>query len=213
MQVFLVHGMGRTPRSLALLAWRLERAGLRTSHFEYRVREHDLRTIALRFAAHVHGRSSGEYAVVGHSLGNVVARLAAPDLAPGFARFVMLAPPNRPSRLATLLRDRPLFRALTRDAGQRLSDPSFFEALPVPDVPTLVFAGTGGPRAAWLPFGDAISDGVVGLDETRLAGAEHRQVPAIHTFIMNDAEVTRSILEFVQKPLSRSTTAKRSPTS
>ena len=197
MQVFLVHGMGRTPRSFALLSWRLARAGMQVSSFGYRVREHDLTSIAARFAAHVEERAAGPYAVIGHSLGNVVARLASPDLPPGLAHLVMLAPPNRPPRLASLLRDHGVFRALTQDAGQRLADAAFYDALPIPAVPTVVFAGTAGPRAAWLPLGDDVSDGVVALEETRLPGADHREVAALHTFIMNDAEVTKTIVELL----------------
>ena len=170
---------------------------MRVSSFDYRVREHDLRSIAARFAAHVEERAAGPYAIVGHSLGNVVARLASPDLPPGLARLVMLAPPNRPPRLAALLRDHGVFRALTQDAGQRLADASFYDALPIPEVPTTIFAGTAGPRASWLPFGVDVSDGVVALDETRLPGAEHREVAALHTFIMNDAEVTAAIVELL----------------
>ena len=202
MRVFLLHGMGRTPRSLALLAWRLERSSMTAHSFGYRVREHDLRHIAARFAAFVEEHAHGPYAIVGHSLGNVIARLASPELPPGFERFVMLAPPNRPPRLAALLRDHAVFRALTSDAGQRLADPAFYDALPVPSVPTLIFAGTAGPRARWLPHGGAASDGVVAVDETFYPGAEHREVPAIHTFIMNGAEVTQAIVEFLRGPAS-----------
>jgi len=193
--VFLIHGMGRTPRSLASLARNLERAGLSTTRFGYQVRAQPLAEIAARFAAHVTERAAGPYAVVGHSLGNVVTRLASPRLPPGFSRFVMLAPPNRPPRLATILREQPLFRALTGDAGQRLSDPSFYEALPVPEVPTLILAGTAGPRVG--PFRGGLTDGIVAVDETPLGEAEHRTVPAIHTFIMNDARVVRAIVDFV----------------
>jgi len=200
-QIFLVHGMGRTQRSLALLAWRLERAGLRTSRFGYRVRQQPLDQIAARFAAHVREHANGPYAIVGHSLGNVITRLASPQLPSGFANFVMLAPPNQSPRLARLLGAhelaRGLFGALTSDAGRCLANPAFYETLPVPAVPTLVFAGTAGPRARWLPFAGERSDGIVSVKETFLPGAEHREVDAIHTFIMNDASVTQAIVDFV----------------
>lgn len=200
-QIFLVHGMGRTPRSLALLAWRLERAGLRTSRFGYRVRGQPLDQIAARFASHVREHAMGPYAIVAHSLGNVITRLASPQLPEGFAHFVMLAPPNSSPRLARLLGQhglaRGIFGALTEDAGVRLASPAFYETLPIPRVPTLIFAGTAGPRATWLPFAGARSDGIVAVDETHLPGAEHREVDAIHTFIMNDASVTQAIVDFV----------------
>jgi len=202
-QVFLVHGMGRTPRSLGLLAWRLERTGLRTSCFAYQVREQSLEQIAARFAAHVREHAIGRYAIIGHSLGNVIARLASPRLPEGFAHFVMLAPPNRPSRLARLLGEhdltRSVFSAFTRDAGKCLASPAFYERLPVPSVPTLIFAGTSGPRTKWLPFAGAISDGIVALEETFLPGAEHHEIAAIHTFIMNEASVAKAIVKFVAR--------------
>ncbi|MFO0682919.1 MAG: alpha/beta fold hydrolase [Sandaracinus sp.] len=200
MQAFLVHGMGRSPRSFFLLAARLERAGIHTSRFGYSVQQHDLEAIAARFAAHVHERATGPYAIVGHSLGNVIARLASPRLPPGLTRIAMLAPPNRPPRMAAWLAAHPLYRALTRDAGQRLADEAFYASLPIPSVPTLVFAGTQGPRARWLPLGTVASDGVVAVDETHLPGAEHHEVPVIHTLIMNDARVAERIARFLREP-------------
>ena len=198
MQAFLVHGMGRSPRSLLLLAMRLERAGIHTSRFGYSVMQHDLAAIAARFTEHVRERANGPYAIIGHSLGNVIARLASPTLPAGLTKLAMLAPPNQPPRIATYFQTHPLYRALTKDAGQRLADRAFYDALPVPNVPTLVFAGTVGPRARWLPFGGAPSDGVVAVDETHLPGAEHREVPVIHTLIMNDARVAIEIAKFLR---------------
>jgi pimeloyl-ACP methyl ester carboxylesterase len=190
--------MARSPRSLVLLALRLERAGIRTSRFGYSVIAHDLDAIVTRFVAHVRDRARGPYAIVGHSLGNVIARMALPALPPGLERLAMLAPPNQPSRLAAMFKDVPIYRALTRDAGQKLGDRAFYDALPVPSVPTLVLAGTVGPRARWLPFAGAPSDGVVAVHETRLHGAEHREVRAIHTLIMSDASVALAIARFLR---------------
>jgi hypothetical protein len=44
-----------------------------------------------------------------------------------------------------------------------------------------------------------MSDSVVAVDETMLPEADHRVVPALHTFIMNDAQVTRAIVTFLEK--------------
>ncbi len=202
MRVFLIHGMGRTQVSMALLARRLRAAGHRPSAFSYFVTRDPLERIAERLVAHVDearadaGDDEG-FAVIGHSLGNVITRLALPRL-PALSRFVMLAPPNRPPVLARTFSTNPLFRALTRDAGDKLTDEEFFRRLPLPTAPTLIVAGTRGPRARWLPFSGAASDGVLGVEETRLPGIAHVEVPAIHTFIMNDAEVARLTLRFLQ---------------
>lgn len=208
-RVFLIHGMGRTQVSMALLARRLRAAGHHTSSYSYFVSRDPLVRIADGLVAHVErtisddqkaderGDRRGDFAVIGHSLGNIVTRMALPRL-PGLRRFVMLAPPNQPPVLARTLASNPLYRALTRDAGAKLTDDEFYRQLPRPAVPTLIVAGTRGPRTSWLPFAGQASDGIVGVDETRLPGVAHVEVPAIHTFIMNDAEVARLTLHFLE---------------
>jgi pimeloyl-ACP methyl ester carboxylesterase len=200
-KVFLVHGMGRTTTSLALLRWRLRAAGHTTHSFGYLVSRTTLPAIVDRFVDHVARHAVDErFAVVGHSLGNVITRVALPRL-PRLARFVMLAPPNQPPTLARLLAGNPLFRWLTTDAGQRLADvDGFYATLPVPTMPTLVIAGTSGPRHAKSPWRGAANDGVVAVDETRLPAApllRHVEVDALHTFLMNRADVARLALDFL----------------
>ncbi len=208
MRVFLIHGMGRTPLSFALLRRRLQTAGHEVTLFHYLVLRESLEQVSLRFAeqlaAHrstalAHGQSES-FAVIGHSLGNVITRMCLP--LSGLQRFVMLAPPNRPPVMARTLTQsrvlRPFFAALTRDAGKKLTDDDFFARLPVPDVPSLVIAGNHGPRQPWLPFNGAPSDGVVAVEETILPGVPHVEVQALHTFIMNDLRVARIILRFLE---------------
>ena len=216
MQVFLIHGMGRTPISMWLLAHRLRRAGYQPHLFGYSVALTPLETIAARFAQHVSAHLAGgseagqptpgdepegqAYAVVGHSLGNVITRLAADRLPPGLCCFAMLAPPNHSPTLARRMAGNPLFRLMAGDAGRRLADPQFFERLAVPDVPTLIIAGTAGPRGQRLPFGKATNDGIVSLAESRLGAVPVVAVPAIHTFLMNRRDVTRAVLDFLAHP-------------
>lgn len=203
MHVFLIHGMGRTPMSMWILEQRLLRAGYTVSLFGYVVTLATLDTIRDRFLEYVEQEmaSSEEtsYAVVGHSLGNIITRHASPRLPPGFERFVMLAPPNRPPAIARALKDNWLFRAATRDAGQRLSDDEFYDALPVPDVPSLIIAGTKGPRFAWLPFKGKTNDSIVGLEETFLDDIPVQRVHAAHTFLMNRRDVFQWVDAFLSQ--------------
>jgi pimeloyl-ACP methyl ester carboxylesterase len=200
-RVFLIHGMGRTTVSLALLAGRLKRAGHDVSSYGYLVSRDPLDVIGQRFVDHIerHGGVHPPFAVVGHSLGNIVTRLVLPQL-PGLSHVVMLAPPNQPPVLARRLQHNPVFQVLTKDAGRKLANTDeFYASLPVPQVPTLIVAGTTGPRFASSPWLGADNDGVVGVDETRLEGphVEHVTVAAVHTLIMNSAEVTRLALQFL----------------
>lgn len=210
MRVFLIHGMGRSRASMAILAARLRRAGHDVSSFGYLVSRHSVDDIADQFRAHIERtlgparESDGRpifhhepYAVVGHSLGNIITRLCAPTLPAGFSRFIMLAPPNRSPVLARALRENPLFKVLTKDGGQKLASPDFYERLPVPDVSTLIIAGDRGPRLSWLPF-ESSHDGIVALEEAILDGVPLHVVPALHTFIMNHPQVVRAIHWFLE---------------
>lgn len=204
MRVFLIHGMGRSSASMALLGRRLRQAGHTTSSFGYLVSRQSIDAIADAWVAHIDRGTKDDgvpdeegFAVVGHSLGNIITRKALPRL-PGLRRFCMLAPPNHPPALARALERSPVFRALTQDAGKKLlDDDNFYAGLPVPTVPTLVIAGDGGPRFARSPWKGAANDGVVSVDECKLDGAEFVVVDAIHTLIMNQRDVAGLVLRFL----------------
>ncbi|MEM9557055.1 MAG: alpha/beta fold hydrolase [Acidobacteriota bacterium] len=206
MRVFLLHGMGRTPASMGLMALRLRLDGHRPNLFGYFVVREELDAIAERFRERVErvvaeDRAQGDaegYCVVGHSLGCVITRMASPHLPQGFRRFVMLTPPNRPPAIARALADNKVFQALSRDAGRQLVDDGFFDTLPRPDVPTLVIAGSAGPRHPLHPAGSSDNDGILGVDEMRLDGAPLLQVPALHTFVMNRGDVYDAVLSFFE---------------
>ena len=215
MRVFLIHGMGRTPISMWWLSRRLRSAGHLPELFGYWVTRDDLETIAEAFLARVtrvleedrsHGRG-GEYAIVGHSLGNIITRMISAELPAGFSRFMMLAPPNHSPVIARVLRKNLLFRLITRDAGQKLADDGFYDRLPVANVPSLVIAGTRGPRASWLPFAGERNDSIVGVEEARLDGVPMIEIPAVHTFLMNRGDVFSLLQEFLDKGEVPSTAA------
>ncbi|MBK8171446.1 MAG: alpha/beta fold hydrolase [Sandaracinaceae bacterium] len=199
MRVFLIHGMGRSPWSFALLEKRLRDAGHVPSSFGYLVSRDSLDKIGKSFLAHVEAELSPgeEYAVIGHSLGGIIARHVSEKMPVGWKRFVMLAPPNRSPRAAQRLKHNALFRALTKDAGQKLADEKFYETLPTPKVATLVFVGTSAPSTLFHERGK-IGDSVISAEEAHLEGATHVEVRSIHTFIMNNVEVARGIIDFLK---------------
>jgi hypothetical protein len=194
--VVLIHGMGRTPWSLWPLARALEAAGHTTSRFGYLVHRDTLGDIAARFVEHV--GAHGGTAVVGHSLGNIITRMALPELT-SLTHFAMLAPPNQPPQLARTFGSWSAFRSVTGDAGQRLRDASFYATLPVPaaTLRTTIVAGTGGPTSTLLPWKGKPTDGVVAVDETRLGSIRVLEVPAVHTFIMNHRDTRRHVQDFL----------------
>ena len=181
--VVLLHGMGRSWMSMALLAVRLRSAGYETHLFGYNPRRESLQDLSQR----LHRMTESEvredrFHLVGHSLGNIIIRNGFRSRIPeGLERIVMLAPPNGPSELASALRHTRIFQWWAGDSGQKLGDQDFYQGLPVPSVEFGVIAGDKGHR---IGFDDA-NDGVVRVEKTKLEGmADWVLVHHTHTLIM-----------------------------
>lgn len=182
--VVLLHGMGRTRVSMAVLQKRFDRAGYETLNFPYGQTGATLDELSGSLAAFLDKKvSTPRYHLVGHSLGNIIVRHAMREpLRPGLGRVVMLAPPNRPARLAKLLRENGLYRSLMGDSGQKLGDDAFYATLPAPSVEFGVIAGDKGQG---MTFSEP-NDGLVEVEGTKLAGmADFAVVHHTHTFLMN----------------------------
>jgi hypothetical protein len=72
------------------------------------------------------------------------------------------------------------------------------ESIPAPAVPTKIYAGTGGPRGRYSPFGEELNDGVLTFQETLLPGISVQTVPIIHTFIVNSKVVAQDIVRIAK---------------
>jgi hypothetical protein len=200
MRLLLIHGMGRTPLSLALLGRRLSQQGHNVRFFGYAAFQESFDQIVDRLVATIRATiEQRPYALIGHSLGGILARAALPSLANRPPRqLIMLAPPNQAPSLARRLRKHLLYRLMTRDCGGKLADQAFYATLPHPTIHTTIIAGTAGPRGHWSPFGDRPNDGVVAVEETHLGpNTEVILVPSVHTLIMNSRQVTRIICELL----------------
>lgn len=199
MRAILVHGMGRTAGSMALLAFRLRAAGLRPALFGYTATFERFGNCSERLFRFIEKRrGTGPYILVGHSLGSVLIRSVLPKLGAPPAACFFVAPPTRACRAAKALAPRWLFRALTGEMGQLLANETFMDGLPLPAMPTRIYAGTSGPRGRWSPFGNEVNDGLLFLDEMRLASVPMLTVPAWHAFTMNAKAVAKDIIATVR---------------
>jgi hypothetical protein len=205
--VVLLHGLARSRISLAGLGRHLERAGFPTwarSYASRRTRLSDAaREITEQIVEDLPGRP---ICAVTHSLGGILIRhMHDPRLA--WHRIVMLAPPNQGSRIASVWRDKPLYRWFYGPAGQELAEPGRW---PPPPAPFAVIAGTRGIAlsnpAAWVTRRTRIfdpaepHDGTVAVAETRLDGmADFTTVEATHTWIMDHPVARTRIVEFLER--------------
>lgn len=191
----LIHGMGRTPLSMLRLASRLREAGMQTSLFGYSVTFERFERCRQRLERFIAARcGTGPFVIVAHSLGSVLARAALAGKRRQPLAYFFLAPPTRACRAARFFAPRLPYRLLTGEMGQLLADAQFMDALPAPEVPTRVYAGTRGLPRRWSPFGEQTNDGILTLDETALPRAGLVTVAATHTFIMNSRQVATDII-------------------
>jgi hypothetical protein len=87
------------------------------------------------------------------------------------------------------------------EIGHVLTDRQFMETLPLPSVPTKIYAGTAGPRGRYSPFGEELNDGLLTVNETLLPSVPMQTVPSLHTFIMNSKVVTQDIVRIANSSL------------
>lgn len=203
-KVALLHGLARGHGSMAELAKVLRAAGFSTWSQTYPSRKHSIRYLASALTEDLVEYAAGEpLHAVTHSMGGIVVRhLQDPRLK--WARIVMLAPPNRGSRLAGGLVRNPLFRFFYGPAGLDLANASDW---PLPRVAPAVIAGTRSLAisnvTSWtvgrrFPLGVA-NDGTVAVEETKLDDmADFIEVDATHTWIMNSPNVHRLVTGYLR---------------
>ncbi len=195
MDAILIHGMGRTPAAMSILAARLRAGNIRPHLFGYSVTFEKWEECVQRYKNFIEGRvKTNDYILVGHSLGTVLTRATLPRLIHKPKACFFLAPPTQICKAARKFAHRRLIRLFMGEIGQVLTSKQFMDSLPLPDVPTKIYAGVAGPRGRYSPFGEEPNDGLLTVEETLLPSAIVQTVPALHTFIMNSKIVTQDIV-------------------
>lgn len=178
----------------------MRKQGHRVSFFGYSVLLRGFEENARLLLEYLRKHQDGApYGIVAHSLGGILTRFISEQLPPEFVKFIMLGPPNHPVVMAQRFVNNVLYDRLMGSSGRLLADEEFYQRLPIPSVETLVIAGRHGRTDRFSPFGNVSNDGIVSVEETRLEGAEHFTVPAIHTWIMNDPVARLLMKEFLAR--------------
>lgn len=199
MDAILIHGMGRTPAAMSLLAVRLRASNIQPHLFGYSVTFERWDECIQRFNNFIGKKvKTKDYIIIGHSLGTVITRAALPSLSHKPKACFFLAPPTQVSKAARNFAHRRPIQILMGEIGQVLSDKKFMETLPVPNVPTKIYAGIAGPRGRYSPFGEEPNDGLLTVKETLLPSVPVKTVPSLHTFIMNSKIVTQDIVKIAK---------------
>ncbi len=203
--VVLIHGLGRSARSMAILSTRLANADFRVVRFGYPSRSEPIEALVDSLEIFLDTCCAGDDSdvhFVTHSMGGLLVRSYLDQEGEPFTgRVVMLSPPNQGSEIVDAFADSPMLRHMLGPSGSRLGTGSTGipgQLGPI-DFELGIITGdrTLNPIGSWLIPGP--DDGAVGVDRARIEGAaDFKVVSATHTFIMNDQEVARDVVSFIR---------------
>ena len=203
--VFLLHGLGRTRRSMAPLARRLERRGFRVQNIGSPSRRRTIDQLSAHLVEQVEQvglPADKRYHFVSHSLGGILVRYCrARGHLRQLARVVMLGPPNQGSEVADRLKGNPLYRLfLGPTACQLGTDPqSLPNTLPPVDFELGVIAGDRSLNPLYSRWVSGKDDGKVSVARTKVEGmTDFLVVPRSHSFIMVSDETAEQVASFLR---------------
>lgn len=206
MDAILIHGMGRTPIAMSLLAARVRRSSIQPHLFGYSVTFERWDACVQRLQRFITRRvKTRDYIIIGHSMGTVLTRAVLPQLIHQPVACFLLSPPTQACKAARHFAPYRFTKILGGEMAQLLANQQFMESLPPTSVPTKIYAGTAGPRGRYSPFGDEINDSVLTINEMMLPDVPMQTVPVLHTFIMNSKLVTQDIVHVARSCANRST--------
>lgn len=205
--VILLHGMGRTHRSMAKMATHLVGNGYRVVNLDYPSTQSSIETLSQGIVAETIQRCKSERPsapihFVTHSLGGILVRhyLQTHRLPPE-SRVVMLSPPNQGSEVADLLKDNFLYRWIMGPAGQQLGtgEEGVFHRLGPVEVPVGIITGDSSLEPWFSSLVPGPDDGKVSVERARLAEmTDFLVVHKSHGFIMNDPQVIAQTIYFLE---------------
>jgi pimeloyl-ACP methyl ester carboxylesterase len=202
--VVLLHGYGRTERSMRPLEESLRADGFTVHSFTYP----SMRSTPEELTAFLDGKlkeccsTAPRVHFVTHSLGGIVVRayLAGHDL-PNLGKVVMLAPPNHGSEVADWINRFRALRALVGPTAVQLGTEagSLPNRLPRPDFELGVIAAIDESNPVGDLFVPEPSDGTVSVASTEIEGMrDFLTVRRSHTFVMRAPEVANYVTWFLR---------------
>ncbi|GAB4341595.1 MAG: alpha/beta fold hydrolase [Desulfobulbaceae bacterium] len=209
--MILLHGLARTSASMDTMATRISRAGYTVTNIDYPSRRHPIEELAplavekgLDFCR---SRDAETIHFVTHSLGGILVRyyLSRHEITE-LGRVVMLAPPNRGSKVVDKFSTMPGFGFVNGPAGYQLGtgEKSIPLQLGPADFEVGVIAGDRTINLLLSTAFDEPNDGKVAVEDTKLEGMkDFIVVHRTHPFIMQGGEVIEQVIHFLRHGLFR----------
>ena len=204
--VILLHGLGRTAKSMAYMEKRLTEADYTVFNYDYESRKNEISYLVddlQEFLKACCLQKDTQLHFVTHSLGGILVRALIAEKRPAnLGRVVMLSPPNKGSESADFIKNYSLFKEILGPAVMQLgTDPdSIPNRLGPADFELGIITGdrTIDPISSWIIPG--VDDGKVAIERTKLEGMTDFLVLHVsHAFIMEEPEVVEEVIHFLQQ--------------
>jgi pimeloyl-ACP methyl ester carboxylesterase len=204
--VVLLHGLGRTAKSMAYMQARLKAAGYTVYNYDYESRKHDIGNLVENLQQYLEDcclQKSTTVHFVTHSLGGILVRALIAEKRPdNLGRVVMLSPPNKGSEVVDYIKEYSLFKNIFGPASVQLgTDPeSIPNRLGPADFELGIITGDRSidPISSWIIPGK--DDGKVAVERTKLEGmTDFLIMPVSHAYIMEEPEVVDEVIHFLQQ--------------
>ena len=203
--VVLIHGLGRTAKSMDRLHYRLAVAGYKVINLSYPSRKEKIETLVVILENELqawHFDENTRLHFVTHSLGGILVRAYLSRNRPdNLGRVVMLSPPNKGSDVVDFFEEYSLFKYFFGPAAAELGTgyDSFPNRLGPADFEVGIITGsrTIDPISSWIIDGD--DDGKVSIEQAKLEGmTDFMVVEVSHAYIMTDPHVLDQVIYFLQ---------------
>lgn len=204
-RVVLLHGLGRSSRSMNKMAAYLEDQGYDTVNIDYPSTRLSIEDIVNRHITPeinaLKSQGQGPIHFVTHSLGGILLRqYLQTETLPQGSRAVLLAPPNHGSELADALKPFALYKWSMGPAGQQLGTDA--SSIPTQLKPITMEIGViTGDRDGFPVFSHLFSgknDGKVSVESAKLEEMKaFKVVHCGHTFIMTRKDVLKDVAHFL----------------
>jgi alpha-beta hydrolase superfamily lysophospholipase len=212
--VILLHGLGRSSRSLARLQANLASQGYSVLNLDYPSLKYPIEYLADEIlhpeVVRLSKASPTKIHFVTHSMGGIVVRCYLKHHhVPALGRVVMFTPPNQGSELAELLKRSALFKSFMAPAGRELG--TDLESLPLrlggADFDLGVIAGSKSYNPIHSLILDGPDDGTVTVESTRMPGlADFIILPCSHNSIIRNKAAIGQVIHFLRHGAFQRTT-------
>ncbi|MBV1910488.1 MAG: alpha/beta hydrolase [Kangiellaceae bacterium] len=209
-QIILLHGLGRSPRSMRKLERALKNQGYRVLNAGYPGVSKGYQEILTGLLSTLNQWIDASLPVhfIGHSFGGILIRgLLAESPQWNIGRCVMLGSPNKGTATATYMLNHPVLKYFTPKVTHDLTpDSELIRHLPEPSIETGIIAGDQ-PSSILVPVtwfyktatNNAPGDGVVELYNTQCRKmSDFIVLPLHHSFMMWDSQLIEQVIHFLQ---------------